>query len=116
MQLRTEKTGNLKTKRGETTMTEFKKYDANKPQLSLVPRELKEAVAEVMAFGAAKYGRSNWELCEEPLRYLDAAMRHIDAYAAGDICDTESGMPHLWHAACNIGFLIALNLRGDKNA
>lgn len=95
-------------------MSNFLKFDEGKPQLSLVPLELKEAVAEVMAFGSGKYGRNNWRLCEEPSRYLDAAMRHIDAYAAGRICDEESGMPHLWHAACNIGFLIALNMEVKK--
>jgi hypothetical protein len=94
-------------------VTEFKKFDQGKPQLSYVPRELKAGVAKVMTFGAERYGQDNWRFCNDPRRYLDAAMRHLDAYAEGEITDPDSLMPHLYHAACNIGFLIALDERGE---
>lgn len=40
-------------------------------------------------------------------------MRHVVAYL-GDPhgVDEESGLPHLWHMACNIAFLIELE-KGD---
>lgn len=44
----------------------------------------------------------------EPSRYIAAAMRHFEAYRKGEKDDPESGMPHLWHCACNIMFLIEM--------
>ena len=42
-------------------------------------------------------------------RYRDAAYRHFMAYLdEPDGMDQESGLPHLWHLACNICFLIEL--------
>ena len=36
----------------------------------------------------------------------DAAFRHFLAYLdEPDGVDKESGLPHLWHLACNIAFL-----------
>ena len=37
-------------------------------------------------------------------------MRHICRYLKEpDGVDDESGLPHLWHIACNVAFLIALS-------
>ena len=41
-------------------------------------------------------------------RYRDALYRHWLAYLSGEIYDAESGLPHLWHLACNAAFLIDL--------
>lgn len=83
------------------------KADAGKVQLTLCPPEIIKAIARVRMYGTAKYGdRDNWQMVEAQ-RYRDAAYRHWLAYL-GDPCgvDEESGLPHLWHLACNIAFLI----------
>lgn len=38
----------------------------------------------------------------------DALFRHLLAYLGGETEDAESGLPHLWHLACNAAFLIEL--------
>lgn len=90
----------------------FKKYDQGKPQLSLIPYEVLVAIAKVMEFGAKKYGRDNWKECKKPERYVDAAMRHLHQYTE-EKQDSESGYCHLWHAACNLAFLIYLNSKRE---
>lgn len=86
------------------------KADAGKVQLTLCPTEIIKAIARVRMFGTIKYGdRDNWQMVEAQ-RYRDAAYRHWLAYLA-DPCgvDDESGLPHLWHLACDIAFLIELD-------
>ncbi len=56
---------------------------------------------------AEKYGAWNWSMVSDlERRYLAAAMRHINAYRAGEMLDQESGLPHLAHAMCCLAFLI----------
>lgn len=87
-----------------------KKFDSEKLDVTLCPTELIRAVSEVMTMGAKKYGRDNWRGGKgDPAfqqRVLAAALRHLYAHMDGIKLDKESGMPHLWHAACNLGFLI----------
>lgn len=85
------------------------KADAGKLQLSLVPPELIRAVGEIRAYGLQKYGDpENWRRVE-PQRYWDAALRHaLAAWNDWGALDPESGLPHIWHMACNLGFLIQL--------
>lgn len=86
------------------------KFDNGKPRLALVPPELIEAVGAVRTYGVSKYGDSDSWKKVEPHRYKDALMRHLCAYIKdGNAVDAESGLPHLWHAACNVAFLIALS-------
>ena len=82
------------------------KHDQEKPKLSMVPPELVESVAQVMMYGADKYGRDNWRQGMEHSRYLDAAYRHLHALIKGEEFDPESGLPHLAHTACNLAFLL----------
>lgn len=96
------------------------KYDQNKPKLSQFPREAMEAVAEVMEYGARKYGGGTWNRVEIQ-RYIDAGARHL--YAMQDIdengkeyinlskVDEESGLEHLYHLACNVVYAVALYKR-----
>jgi hypothetical protein len=85
------------------------KHDTGKPRLSLVPSEIIRAVAAVREYGVQKYGDAeNWRTVEKE-RYRDALYRHLLEYLddpAG--VDTESGLPHLWHLACNVAFLCEL--------
>lgn len=85
------------------------KADAGKLRLTLVPPSMIRAVAEVREHGCAKYhDPENWRKVEVQ-RYRDAAYRHWLAYLEDPVgCDAESGLPHLWHLACNVAFLIEL--------
>ena len=82
------------------------KADHGKPCPSLCPVSLIDAVTAVRMFGLKKYhDPDNWKQVE-PQRYKDALYRHWLAYLKGEKCDQESGLPHLWHLACNVAFLI----------
>lgn len=76
------------------------KYDDGKPDLSLVSRELVEAVAYVRMFGSKKYERDNWKKGFKVTRSCAAALRHIFAFLSGETRDPESTLPHLSHAIC----------------
>ena len=84
------------------------KQDYGKAKLSLVPRRIIWDVAAIREYGNNKYpdgGPDNWRGVE-PERYRDAAYRHFLAYLDDSkSVDSESGLPHLWHLACNIAFL-----------
>lgn len=84
------------------------KQDYGKAKLSLVPRRIIWDVAAIREYGNNKYpdgGADNWRGVE-PERYRDAAYRHFLRYLDDPkSVDSESGLPHLWHLACNIAFL-----------
>lgn len=84
------------------------KADAGKPRPTLVPPSLIWAVAATRGYGAMKYqSDDNWKQVE-PQRYRDALYRHWLAYQGGEVNDPESGLPHLWHVATNVAFLIEM--------
>lgn len=85
------------------------KADTGKPRLSLVPRKIIWAIARIREYGNKKYGDpNNWKKVE-PERYRDAAYRHFMRYLDDPTgVDEESGLPHLWHLACNVAFLCEL--------
>lgn len=98
-------------------MTEYDqtaKADAGKLQLTLVPREIIRAIARVRMYGTNKYhDPDNWKKVSKQ-RYKDAAFRHFLAYLDNpDGNDEESGLPHLWHLACNVAFLCEDYEKGD---
>lgn len=82
------------------------KADTGKPKLTLVPRKIIFDIAKIREYGNAKYGDpNNWKTVEKE-RYRDAAFRHFMAYLDDpEGVDEESGLPHLWHLACNVAFL-----------
>lgn len=83
------------------------KYDHGKPILGAVPPHAELAVGRVLTFGAEKYARGNWDKVEDhENRYMDAALRHLNAYRRGELTDDESGESHLAHAACCILFML----------
>ena len=74
----------------------------------MCPVSLIFAVTAIREYGTSKYhDPENWRKVE-PQRYRDAAYRHWLAYLSGEKVDEESGLPHLWHLACNIAFLIEM--------
>lgn len=93
------------------------KADAGKAEIRLVPMEIVWAIAWIRMYGNRKYGDpENWKLVE-PERYRDALMRHLLAYISDPkSVDEESGYPHLWHAACNMAFLMHFDYGGGGTA
>ena len=82
------------------------KLDSGKAPLGLIPQSALIEEAYVLGFGETKYGRHNWRKGLEWSRLLDAAMRHIIAFNDGENFDPETGLHHLAHARCCLGFLI----------
>lgn len=87
-------------------MSEGKKYDTGKPDLSLVPIGLVEGCARAMMFGVGKYGRDNWRGGFDDSRLLAACLRHIMAYTNGERIDAESGLCHLDCASFSLGVVL----------
>lgn len=81
-----------------------RKDDAGKPNYELLPWLALEQVQAVLDYGAKKYTAHGWRAVKGRTRYLNAALRHIFAYARGEDNDHESGLPHLAHAACSVMF------------
>lgn len=94
-------------------VTDGLKHDGGKPRLDLVPPEMIIAVGTVMTHGAEKYGEGSYRKVE-PKRYRSALMRHICKWLKNPHGkDEDSGLPHLWHVACNVAFLIELDGEPD---
>ena len=91
------------------------KSDDGKPKLDLVPRQILYDIARVREYGNEKYGDpENWRTVE-PERYRNAAFRHLLQYLDDPYGnDKESGLPHLWHLACNVAFLCEME-KGEFN-
>lgn len=93
----------------EDAPTTGSKHDSGKPLMGAVPPNAQLAVARVLTFGAEKYGRDNWRQVEDAeTRYLDAALRHINACQRGEAVDPESGESHLAHAVCSLMFMLEM--------
>ena len=86
------------------------KADKGKPQCRLVPSEIVRAIARIREYGLKKYGdKESWKSVSID-RYQDAMYRHLLAYIENPTgVDEESGLPHLWHLACNVAFLCSLH-------
>lgn len=84
------------------------KADKGKLPISLVPMTIIKDIAAIRKYGEEKYhAPNNWVLVDKQ-RYVDAMWRHLIAYQEGEIYDKESGLPHLWHAACNMAFILEM--------
>ena len=94
---------------GKMVPEDTAKADTGKPRPTLVPVSLIRAVTAAREYGTAKYhDPENWRTVE-PQRYRDALYRHWLAYLENPRgVDAESGLPHLWHVACNVAFLIEM--------
>lgn len=90
-------------------MNQTAKADAGKLQLTLVPPQIIEDVAEVRMYGNKKYhDPNNWKQVEIE-RYRDALFRHFVAYIRDpQSVDEESGIPHYKHMATNMAFICAM--------
>jgi Domain of unknown function (DUF5664) len=84
-----------------------RKFDAGKPEFALLPPWALEAVSKVLTIGAQKYERDNWKYVPNGrFRYINAALRHLNAYSKGETTDPETGENHLAHAICCLMFIL----------
>jgi len=83
-----------------------------KTRFDLIPFEAVGEIADVMAFGASKYGERNWCRGTEWGRYFAALCRHIFAWWRGEDQDPETGLSHLAHAGCCLIFLMEYQRHG----
>lgn len=93
---------------------------ALKTPLSLIPPFAMEQTAWVHKLGAEKYGPFNWRetgVCAST--YVNAIMRHLNAWRDGEDLDPESGISHLAHVACSCNILLDADhcgtLQDDRN-
>ncbi len=81
------------------------KLDAGKLRAGLMIEGFAKAliaIGEVTTYGANKYTANGWiTVPEGRARYTDAMHRHLLHEAAGEECDSESGLLHAAHAAWN---------------
>lgn len=83
-----------------------KKFDKGKTRWDLLPFREIEEVAEVLTYGAAKYGANNWKRGIDWDRLFAATLRHMSALKTEGRDDPESGKKHLAHAVCNLLFMM----------
>jgi len=88
------------------------KHDQGKAPIGLLPAQALEEVAQVLAYGAEKYGTHNWRGGMAHSRLYDAALRHLLAFIDGQDLDDESGKEHLAHAICGLLMLLESRKKG----
>ena len=94
-----------------------KKFDGGKPDISIIPPEYTDAVAQAFMDGEKKYGRYNYRGGMEWSRLLSAALRHINAFNKGEDVASDSGVHHLGHAGACLAMLMDyyINNLGTEN-
>jgi hypothetical protein len=96
-------------------VSEGKKFDSGKLRYDLLPVDALYEVVKVLTYGAQKYDDNNWKKVEDKLRrYTAAAMRHGEAYRAGEQRDEESKLHHLAHRICCDLFLLQTDLENHE--
>lgn len=91
-----------------------KKFDANKPNLALIPKEAMWMMGQAFSYGAKKYGEENHKDGLAIKRQLAAALRHIYQFLDGEDIDPESGLNHLGHALASVA-MAAYTLENNKD-
>lgn len=105
--------------------TDYKVATASlKPRLALIPIRALNGIARVFEYGAKKYAPGNFlnaTLKDSPgERYISATLRHLSEVQQEDgqitptslaAKDSESGLPHLFHAVCSLIMLIAILIK-----
>lgn len=81
------------------------RFNQGKLRYDLVPPSAMKALAEVFTHGAEKYAPRNWEKGLDWESVCASAMRHLEAFRAGEDFD-ESGLLHIKHVLTNVAFLV----------
>lgn len=90
------------------------RHNRGKTRLSLVDPDFLREVAEVAQMGAKKYDRDNWFKGQDYETALDSLKRHLQQFEVGEAIDSESGIHHLAHVACNAMFLLYYERNPEK--
>ena len=72
---------------------------AGKGRFDLISPEVTRRDAKHMENGAVKYGVRNWEKGQPLMRYLDSALRHINAWQLG-MTDEDHLAAARWNLGC----------------
>ncbi len=71
-----------------------------------------KGVVAVLTYGAQKYARDSWQSVPNARqRYYDAFERHMNEINLNIYYDNESGLPHTFHAICNLMFVAWFDLK-----
>lgn len=81
------------------------KNDLGKPRMELISSKFLVGLAKVLTHGAKKYAAHNWRKGLAYSRVYGALQRHLAAWNDGEDLDAETGLSHLYHAACELMFL-----------
>lgn len=81
------------------------RYNAGKPDFSLIPLVTMEGEARVWAYGAKKYKAWNWMKGMDWSVPYACAIRHLAAFQRGEDVDPETLESHIDHAMCNLRML-----------
>lgn len=100
----------------ETEVPRHNKETEGKVRFTFIPFDALAVVARVLEEGAVQYGKNNWRNCQDPEKYIDAALRHLTSISDGEWIDPKSGYPHAAHLASNALFLVVLTAGAKKFA
>lgn len=78
-----------------------KKFDSDKPRISIIPQLALMEIIKGFEHGAKKYGEFNYSHGMPIRRYIDASWRHTNQFLTGEDIDLESQVHHLALVACN---------------
>ena len=86
---------------------------SRKASLRYIPMSVWPHDGAAHAVGAAKYGPFNWrDDPVEAMTYIEASLRHLIAYAAGENLDPESRVSQLAHVRACCAILMDAELHG----
>ena len=76
-----------------------------------------KGVVAVLTYGVQKYARNSWQNVPNAReRYMDAFERHMNSLNLGEFRDDESGLPHIFHAICDLMFVAWFDMKDyDEN-
>lgn len=77
-----------------------------KTPFELISPVFLDGIAQVLLHGAKKYARNNWMRGMSWTTVFGSILRHLFDWFRGKKVDSDSGLPVLFHAACELMFLI----------
>lgn len=81
------------------------RFNSGKSQTNEIDPSFILGMGQVLEKSRQKYPRGNWQKGNNYSVPWDSLQRHLLAWQSGEKCDSESGLPHLHHAALNLMML-----------